>query len=579
MEITIEKDVDVPMRDGVVLKADVYRPAGASDLPTLVQRLPYDKELPALANFSFDVLRGAREGYAVVHQDTRGRYRSEGDFHPFFDEAADGEDTVAWAAGQAWSSGRVGMVGASYFGATQWLAAGQAPPALQALAPAVTGHDYHEGWAYQGGAFELGFNLCWCLLSLGLGEVARGLGAGTASMEDFTRLIAANDVNDELYWRLPLTDQPALERVAPYYAEWLAHPTYDDYWRAIAPRERWGSITAPALNIGGWYDVFVGGTLANYVGMRRHGGSEAARRPGLIVGPWAHGNQGGAFPERLYGTMAADAAFDLTGVQLRWFDRHLRGVDGGAQDAPVRLFVMGADAWRDEQDWPLPDTRFTPFYLHSSGRANSAAGDGVLSREEPGEEPEDVYLHDPRRPVPTVGGQTFLPGLFISANAGPLDQRRVEARDDVLVYTTAPLERAVEVTGPIELVLRASSSAVDTDFCGKLVDVHPDGRAEILTDGILRARYRESMGELSLLEPGRPYELRIDLWATANVFGAGHRIRLEVASSNFPRFDRNTGTGGTIAQETEADLVQAVNRVFHDRARPSHVLLPLIERD
>lgn len=580
MRIIIDKNVQVPMRDGVALATDIYRPDTEQALPVLVQRLPYNKELPALLSFALDVQRAARSGYAVVVQDTRGRFASEGEFNPFMDEAEDGADTVQWAAEQAWSNGQVGMVGGSYFGATQWLAATQAPEALKAIAPFVTAADYHEGWAYQGGAFELGFNLNWTLTSLGLGELQRRMGAGRATMQDMFALINAVDNNADLYQRIPLNDMPALEGIAKYYFDWLAHPDYDDYWRKIAPKEYYEQITAPALNMGGWYDLFLGGTIANYMGMKEHGASEAARKhQRLIIGPWSHGVVTGAFPWRQYGLMSGTDVLDLTGIQLRWFDYWLKGEDNGVdKDKPVRLFIMGANTWREEDNWPLPDTQFTNYYLRSNGHANTLAGDGVLSTEAPGDEPQDVYLYDPRNPVPTVGGQTFLPGLGVAANAGPRDQRPVEARHDVLCYTTPPLEKRVEVTGPVSLVLFASSSALDTDFTGKLVDVHPDGRAEILTEGILRARYRDSFSEPSPLEPGQVYEFHLDLWATANLFDAGHRIRLEVSSSNFPRFDRNTNTGGTIAEEGEADFVQAVNRVFHDSAHPSHLVLPIIER-
>jgi putative CocE/NonD family hydrolase len=287
----------------------------------------------------------------------------------------------------------------------------------------------------------------------------------------------------------------------------------------------------------------------------------------------------GWFPERSYGLAAGIEAADLTGLQLRWFDWLLRGTDTGlAGDKPVRLFVMGANVWRDEDDWPLPGTEYVDYFLHSRGRANTAGGDGGLSADAPGDEPEDVYLYDPRDPVPTTGGPTFLPGLFIGANAGPRDQRVVESRHDVLCYTSEPLAEPVEVIGPVLAVLHVSSSAPDTDFTAKLVDVAPDGRAENLADGILRARYRESLSEPSPLEPGRVYQVTVDLVATAVVFAAGHRIRLEVSSSNFPRFDRNTNTGGVIAGEGEADLRQAVNRVHHTRALPSRLVLPVIRR-
>jgi uncharacterized protein len=580
VQLIIQKNLMVAMRDGTELATDVYRPEGDGPFPTIVQRTPYNKELAALLNFSFDVLRAAQADYAVVVQDTRGRFASGGAFEPFADDAADGADTIDWAAAQPWSNGRVGMVGGSYFGATQWLAATQAPEALHALAPFVTTDQYYESWAYQGGAFQLGFNLHWTLLFLALGEVQRRLGRGDASMEDLGALIAAVDRNDELYQRLPLRDVPELGDAAPYYLDWLDHPSYDEFWKATAPRESYGDIVAPALNMGGWYDLFIKGTIANYVGMKAEGGSEQARRlQRLVIGPWAHGPVAGWFPERSYGVMSGIDAADITGLQLRWFDQLLKGEDQGLEDdKPVRIFVMGANVWRDEDDWPLPDTDYVDYFLHSGGSANTADGDGELSEQPPEDEPDDTYRYDPADPVPTVGGPTFLPGLLVGVNAGPRDQRGVEQRADVLCYTTPPLDEPLEVTGPVELILHASSSAPDTDFTGKLVDVAPDGRAENLTEGILRARYRDSLSEPDLMEPGHTYELRIDLVATANVFAAGHRIRLEVSSSNFPRFDRNTNTGGTIAEETLDDAQPADNRIHHNAGHPSRLVLPVIRR-
>ncbi len=580
MNIVVEKSLQIAMRDGVRLATDVYRPEAAGSWPTLVMRLPYNKEINSLLNFGFDVMRGVQAGYAIVCQDTRGRYASEGEFNPFFDEARDGADTVAWAASQPWSSGAVGMIGGSYFGATQWTAATEAPPALRAIAPFVTTDQYYDNWAYQGGAFQLGFNLHWTLSSLALGEVVRRMGAGAAKPEEFAELVSAIDANDTLYRRLPLAEVPELKDYAPYYYEWLDHPSYDRYWKATAPRESWDRITAPALNVGGWYDLFLGGTIANYQGMKRHGGSEAARRhQRLVIGPWAHGPLAGWFPEESFGLMGGTDAFDLTGLQLRWFDWLLKGEENGAaDDKPVSLFVMGVNEWRQEDDWPVPGTEFRDYYLHSSGRANTVQGDGSLSTDAPGDEPEDVYLYDPRNPVPTTGGATFLPGLFIGANAGPRDQRTVERRPDVLCYTTEPLAQPVQVMGPVEAVLYVSSSAVDTDFTAKLVDVAPDGRAVNVADGIIRARYRDSYEDPRPLEPEQVYRIRVDLVATANVFAAGHRIRLEVSSSNFPRFDRNTNTGGVIARESMADIRQAVNRVHHRPNQASRLVLPVVRR-
>lgn len=578
MNIKIEKNLKVPMRDGVELLTDVYRPEPEGPVPAIVQRHPYDKEHEAFRNQSIDVLRVVQQGYAVVTQDSRGTYSSPGEFDLLADEARDGADTIEWAAAQPWSTDKVGMVGASYYGATQWLAAREAPRHLAAIAPFRSSPDYYGGWAYRGGAFELGFQLLWSLI-LGSGEMLRRIGEGRATIEQLLEHLRGADAAGELYWRLPLNDLTELGDLAPHYFDWLGHPSYDAYWQSVAPATDFGAIQAPALSIGGWFDIFLRGTLAGYQSLKALGGSAAARRPRLVIGPWAHGQAFGAFPEREFGVLASAEAADITGMQLRWFDRHLKGIEDGYDSEPsVKIFVMGPNVWRYEEDWPLPDTTFTDYFLQSGGNANSASGDGALDEAAPGDEKEDVFLYDPRNPVPTIGGESFLPALFIGANSGPRDQSALEARHDVLCYTTLPLEHEIEVTGPIELILQCSSSACDTDFTGKLVDVSPDGRAEIVTDGILRMRYRDSLSDPVLLEPGQVYEVRIDLSATSTVFAAGHRLRLEVSSSNFPRFDRNTNTGRVIADDGPDDLEVAVNRVFHDHARPSRLVLPIIDR-
>ncbi|MDH4383341.1 MAG: CocE/NonD family hydrolase [Gammaproteobacteria bacterium] len=573
MQLTIEKHLQVPMRDGVLLATDVYRPAGAGPFPVVMMRLPYNKEQPVLLFLAGDILRVAQAGYAVVVQDCRGTWASEGEFSPYFQEAEDGADAIAWAAAQAWSTGAVGMMGASYYGATQWLAATQAPPALKAIAPFITTDQYFEKWTYQGGAFQLGFMLQWASVTFGVAEAVRRLMRGTGDAAGVGSAIGAADAVAANYWHLPLCELPEVANLTPYVKDWLAHPDYDDYWRAAAPCEHYENITTPALNFGGWYDLFLGGTLANYAAMK-------GRTPQkLVIGPWVHGYNGGVYPARNFGLMAHDGVADVTAAQIRWFDHFLKGEANGVLDEPpVKIFVMGPDVWREEADWPLPDTDWQQWYLHSAGSAGTKPADGVLARTTPDKEPADSYLYDPRNPVPTVGGASFLPGLFIAANAGPRDQREVEQRADVLCYTSEVLTADMEVTGPVRLVLYVSSSAVDTDFTGKLVDVHPDGTALILTDGILRARYRESLSTQKLMTPGEVYRLEIDLVATANVFFAGHRIRLEVSSSNFPRFDRNTNSGGVIAQETEADFVRATNTVWHDAVRASHLILPVIAR-
>jgi putative CocE/NonD family hydrolase len=581
MDIVVQKNIVVPMRDGVSLATDVYRPASGGPWPALIARLPYSKELLAtLVLLMPDPLRLAQAGYAVVVQDCRGCYGSAGQPTPFVHEADDGADTIAWAATQPWSSGAVGMVGGSYLGVVQWLAAAEGPPALRTIAPYITSDQLYAPWIYQGGAFQLGFCLFWALGSLAIPELHRRLATRAATMAEVGAAMRALGNITALWERLPLLAAPELESTAPFYHDWLRHPCDDPYWQALAVGRRLAQIRIPTLNIGGWYDPFLAGTLSSYQGMRDQGGSPEARRPHLIVGPWSHGVWHGAFPERDFGLLASTDAFDLTGVQLRWFDTWLKGAEHGIDDEPpVKLFVMGVDRWREEDDWPLPDTQYRKLYLRSSGRANTRYGDGTLAWEPPVDEPADHYAYDPHDPTPTCGGATLLPGALAAVNAGPRDQCAVEDRADVLVYTTPPLAHDLEVTGPIRLILFAASSARDTDFTGKLVDVFPDGRALLLTDGILRTRYRRSYTQPEPLAPGTVYELPIDLVATANVFRAGHRIRLEVSSSNFPRFDRNTNTGGCIAQETEADLVVAANRVFHDHARPSHLILPIIDRD
>lgn len=574
MPLTVEKNLRVAMRDGVQLATDVYRPAGDGQHPVVMLRLPYNKEQPALLFLAGDILRVAQAGYAVVVQDCRGTWASDGEFNPYFQEAEDGADAIAWAAAQPWSSGVVGMMGASYYGATQWLAATQAPPALKAIAPFITTDQYHEKWTYQGGAFQLGFILQWASATFGVAEAVRRVGRGSAAPALIGEAIAAADNVAAHYLQLPLGGLTTLAKLTPYVADWLAHPDYDDYWRAAAPREHYAKITTPALNFGGWYDLFLGGTLANYTAMK------SRTRQRLVIGPWVHGYNGGVYPERNFGLMAHDGVADVTAMQIRWFDHYLKGLDNGVEhDAPVRIFVMGPDAWRDEADWPLPDTDWQCWYLHRDGSASSPADAGLLAPLPPPDEPVDSFVYDPRNPVPTAGGATFLPGLFVAANAGPRDQRDVESRPDVLCYTSAVLEDLLEVTGPVRLVLYVSSSARDTDFTGKLVDVAPDGRAITLTDGILRCRYRESLERQKLMSPGEVYRIEVDLVATSNVFFAGHRIRLEVSSSNFPRFDRNSNTGGVLAGESVEDFICATNCVWHDSVHASHLVLPVIKRD
>jgi len=590
MNVIIEQNSMIPMRDGIKLATDIYRPAQEGQWPVLVTRHPYNKDFRfpfpgwedrrMAVEVNLFAERVVEAGYVIVVQDVRGRYASEGDFIPFLFDAQDGVDTIAWAASQPWSSGQVGMFGVSYQALAQWQAAIAQPAALRALAPSQSPHAGGL-YPYQGGAFMPAMVLG-LLGSLVPEEVKRRADKGQATSADMEQLTQALGDFQAQYTRLPLTDQPVLRNPAPYYFDWLAHPDFDDYWRTSRPEDFYKHVSIPTLTISGWHDIFLLNDLRQHQGMKQYGGSALARQQQhLVVGPWAHGNFMWGYPDRSYGEGGAAASplavSMLTDIQLRWYDHWLKGLDNGVEQAkPVRIFVMGIDQWREEEAWPLPDTHYRPYYLHSGGHANTAHGDGTLSTKQMVQGSEDVYCYDPHNPVLTISGFAIDPKQ--QGNPGPYDQREIEKREDVLCYTTAPLEHPVEVTGPIELVLYVSSSACDTDFTGKLVDVHPDGRAERLTDGILRARYRESLEQPVLMEPDYIYELHIDLGATSNVFLAGHRIRLEVSSSNFPRFDRNSNTGGTIATEQAEDFVPAINHVHHNEAYPSHVILPIIER-
>lgn len=572
--LTIDRNITARMRDDTILYADVYRPAGLGPFPTLLTRTPYDKSGFGITPF---VLRAATAGYAVVVQDTRGRYASEGAFTPFVHERADGFDTLEWLVAQPWCDGNVGMFGGSYVGLTQWQAAMSGHPNLKAIVPNVTASDYHNGWVYQGGAFELSFNLSWTMSVLTIDTALRANGMNLSAPE-IDAIYDASDTLSAEFQRLPLAGHPLLSDFATYYDEWINHPGYDGYWETLDVSKAHNIINPAVLNIGGWYDIFLGGTIDNFTGMRATSTDIDRNRHQLLVGAWNHGGMkaGNPIGEMDFGTRATGSAIDEGGIHLRWYDRWLRGIDNGIErEPPVRVFVMGANRWRTAAAWPLPGTDFQEWYLHSDGRANSLSGDGLLTRDSPDSEPSDSYVYNPRNPVPTVGG-----GLCCNAVVslgGAFDQRAVEARDDVLVYSSAVLEQDTEVTGPLKVVLYAASSATDTDFTAKLVDVHPCGFAQNLNDGIIRARYRTSMSAPDLITPGEVVAYEIDLVATSNLFRVGHRIRLEISSSNFPRFDRNPNTGEQPGRSIE--MISAMQTIQHSREYPSRVILPVVERD
>lgn len=566
--VKVERGVSVKMRDGVILRGDIFRPDAEGKFPVLLQRTPYRRAI----TWGYDVdfaQRAASRGYVIFLQDVRGRYTSDGEWYPFLHESEDGYDTVEWIAAQPFSDGRVGMFGGSYVGATQMLAAIAHPPHLAGICPVVTASDYHNGWTYQGGAFEQWFDESW----------TSGLAQDTLARQIERMPSAPEEVNV-----LPLTAYPIFNRnpasvidvsaptIAPYFLDWLAHPSYDDYWRRWSIEEHYADIRVPALHTAAWYDIFLGGSLHNYVGLKARAATEEARKgQRLLVVIGGHAGGGRKIGEVDFGPEAEK--FNEGEVTLHWYDFLFKGARNEfATGKAVKIFVMGVDQWRDEDDWPLPRAKSTKYFLHSQGRANTARGNGSLSTLAPGAEPSDEFVYDPAKPVPTVGGPLCCDGDHLAP--GPRDQVSIEERNDVLVYSTSPLDRDLEVTGPVRLEFFAASSAVDTDFTAKLLDVAPDGTAINLTEGILRARYRDSQATSAPLVRGQAYLLSIDLGATSNVFRTGHRLRLELSSSNFPRFDRNLNTGELAANS--AVWVTATNTIFHDKTHPSALILPVV---
>lgn len=563
--VIIEHGVAVKMRDGTILRADIFRPSAPGKFPILLTRTPYDKRHDL--DFS---LKGVARGYVVINQDVRGRYTSDGDWYPFIHESEDGYDTIEWAAALPYSDGRIGMYGGSYVGATQMLAAIAHPPHLAGICPVVTASNYHDGWTYQGGAFEQWFNESW----------TSGLAQDTLNRSVTHQTNALNGIS-----KLPLTDYPLfplpksssdnelLRSLAPYFLDWLAHPSYDDYWKRIAIEEHYADIRVPSLTIGAWYDIFLGGSLRNYIGLKEHAGDENARQgQRLLVTIGGHAGAGQKVGEVDFGPTAP---FDEDAVTLDWYDHLFKNVANKfAGPKRVQIFVMGSNEWRNEDDWPLARAKDAIYFLHSAGKANTASGDGSLSTTAPQSETPDKFTFDPANPVPTVGGPLCCDSSHLQP--GPRDQRTVEARQDVLVYSTPALADDLEVTGPVRVELFAKSSTTDTDFTAKLVDVGPDGFAQNLTEGIVRGRYRNSQQTPSPMKLGEVYKFTIDLWSTSNVFRRGHRLRLEISSSNFPRFDRNTNTGEDSAHARK--FVSTVNTILHDAEHPSALILPIASK-
>ena len=552
-EIVIESDVAVPMRDGTVLRADVYRPA-EGPCPTLIERTPYSKDQLVGTIFVMNPLRAAKAGYSVVVQDVRGRFRSEGKFYPFVNEAADGYDTIEWAAAQPWSTGKVGMFGSSYMAAAQWQAAKAQPPHLMAIAPFQASADYRDGRSYRGGAFELGSLLSIALYAFGAGNLSRLATDDRRVVWDALRG-ALDDIEGSA--RRAMEDRFAgtvIAEAIPYFFDWMDHDQPGEYWDRIDVTPHYERIDLPVLHVSCWFDQFLVGTLTNFLGMRERAASEHARaNQHLFIGPWGHY----APRTALLGTarigdldLGVSAVSDLDALVVNWFDRWLKDEAPARPIAPVRVFKTGSNTWHNLDEWPPPGVA-QELFLGSAGR--------LADVPPAGDEPPDSYVYDPADPVPTAGGAHLV--LESSFPQGAVDQRDVEARDDVLVYTTDVLETNIDVLGRVLAHLVVTSTAPCTDFDVTVSDVHPDGRSLKICDGIIRA-------EVSTI----PSPLVVELGDIGHRFLAGHRIRVRVTSSNFPRYDLNPNTG---RRWSDGEAVTATQTVFHDATHRSSVLLPV----
>ena len=549
-----ELDVKVTMRDGVRLSTNIYRPDSESKFPTLLVRTPYGNGGTGNKGAYF----WAEMGYVTVIQDTRGRFESEGLFYPVIFEAEDGLDTQKWISEQPWCNGKIGTYGGSYVGMTQWMPALEDSPYIDAMFTLVP---YTENYtvAYQNGAYRLRLYTEWYTMM----TAPYGYDA-----EEFMK-----NYFDRMNRHLPLIEQDMQTGWRmPFIRDILGHPEHDVYWEPIRFYGKYLNAKSPVYILAGWYDLFTSQNLKNFMEMTKPSiNKNISSKQKIIVGPWGHGiSSDGTLGDLDFGK---DAAIDSRNLMLRWFDYYLKGIDTEIIDEPpVRIFVMGDNIWRFENEWPLERTNYTHYYFHSRGNANTKNGDGQLTMAEPDEEPPDSFVYDPNNPISSMPDSS----AFSDFRYFPIDHSALEGREDILVYSTPPLKKDVEVTGPVEIKLYAASSAVNTDFTGKLLDVYPDGRAIYLCDGIIRASFRNGSTNTSNIEPGIVYEYHIDLWATSNVFKKGHRIRVEISSSNFPHFDRNLNTGRDFATETE--WAKATQMIYHTKEYPSCIVLPVIPR-
>lgn len=590
-EIRVEKSVQVEMRDGINLSMDLYMPEGATGkLPTILLRTAYNKNLRGGPSVEYQESL-VRRGYVLAVMDMRGRFESEGRYKPGVGGREDAYDTVDWIVDQPWSNKKVGTAGCSYLGDTQIVLATTHHPNHLAAIPmaSATGYlGYGRPWqAFDGGTFELAQTAGW--FSGSGSEVVYGPPAwvdrGEWFRSDAAKLFSQVQSRPQIeyfsyVWTLPIIDILKKSGAPPTdYENFVSNNPDGEYFHKLHWMNASDRFNTPMLFVDAWYDYGVAETMDMWNIAQKNSESKKSRENQyVIIAPTTHcmysasdGTEQWTIGERDMGI----AGLDFLAIQDRWYDHWLMGIDNGITDMPkVQYFLMGKNEWRSSDVWPVANTNYKKFYLHSRGGANSRYGDGTISDSaRPGDQPPDKFVYDPATPVPSLGGQACCTGL--DTGAGAYDQSNIEMRNDVLVYTSDVLEEGLNVTGPLKVVLYVSSTAKDTDFMAKLVDVYPDGRAFNVQEGALRMRYREGFSKDLRMEKDQVYEAHLDLHATANYFGPGHRVRLEVSSSSFPRFDRNLNTGGNNYDESEWAIAE--NAVHHSAEYPSHLLLPVIE--
>ena len=578
-EIIVETDQKITMRDGTVIAATVQRPKAEGAFPVLVEGTPYG------LNPSSEMGKGTHayfvpRGYAVVSWGTRGRYGSEGEFTPLVNDRNDGYDVVEWAAGQPWSNGKVGLIGISYMGQVQLNTAIARPPHLVCAAPAMTAADLWREWFYRGGAMEYMFSAGWAGMRLGEDLARKSL--SPEAFEAWKKQSEAMNADKAKAFNVVPAINFALAQMGErnLFKDWALHPTDSPYWRDMSPESGFDRIAVPMLHIGGWFDIFQAGCFKAFNGIGERGATALAREnQRLAVGPWTHLDQKST-RQGISDFSPGLTETDYHDIRLAFFDYWLKNIqqESFALDEPVKIFVTGRNVWRNEKEWPPARVRPVRYFL-GGGKSGSVASlnDGTLSVGLPakGSAPQ-TFVYDPMSPLPTRGGgclYMFAYGPDGLADSGPQDQRPLDAKS--LTYTSAPLTRETEITGQVKAVLHAASSAVDTDWVVRLSDVAPDGTSVLVADGIQRARFRASGTEPALIEPGKTYEYEVDLWAVSHVFKQGHRIRVAVTSSNFPRWSRNMNVAEFPEQATTWE--KATNTIYLDADKPSRITLPVID--